>query len=182
MLSFQAVYSQYVGFVRASGRRLGADSNALDDVVQDVFMVIHTRLHTLRHPQALPSWIYCVVRHTVNNHLRSMRGQHSTSIGLDGSELASMEPTPCDVVVINDELALVAEALAKLDQRKREIFAMVEFDEMTVPQAAASLRIPRNTAYTRLRRARREFDAALVRVTRTGAALHAAGQRANGAR
>jgi RNA polymerase sigma-70 factor, ECF subfamily len=182
MLSFQAVYSQYAGFVRASGRRLGADSNELDDVVQDVFMVIHTRLHTLQHPQALLSWIYCVVRHTVNKHRRSMRGHRTMSTPFDDSELEPLELTPLEAMQVNDELELVAEVLATLDRPKREVFALVQLDEMTVPQAAASLQIPRNTAYTRLRRARREFDRALARVTRTGAALTAVVLRANGDR
>jgi RNA polymerase sigma-70 factor (ECF subfamily) len=180
MPSFQAVYAEYLGFVRASGRRLGADPNALDDVVQDVFMVIHRRLHTLQHPQAIRSWIYCVVRRTVNNHRRSMRSRRVEPIGVESSELTSPALTPFQALQLNAELELVVAALAKLDQPKRAVFELVRFEEMTVPQAAASLRIPRNTAYTRLRAARREFDAAFARVPRTTATLNRYGVGTSG--
>lgn len=166
MPSFEAVYSQYVGFVRASGRRLGAEPSVLDDLVQDVFMVIHMRLHTLRHPQALRSWIYCVVRYAVSSHRRSLRSRRVAMTFSDDCELASHDPTPFQVAQANEELGHVAQALAKLNTRKREVFALVSFEEMTVDQAATSLRIPPNTAHTRLRAARREFAAAFARVPR----------------
>ena len=43
------------------------------------------------------------------------------------------------------------------------MFLMVEIEQMTVPEAAAALGINLNTAYARLRTARRKFEAALAR-------------------
>jgi RNA polymerase sigma-70 factor (ECF subfamily) len=57
----------------------------------------------------------------------------------------------------------LASLLAELDEPKREVFALVEVDEMTVPEAAEVLEIPLNTAYSRLRAARQAFEAALAR-------------------
>jgi RNA polymerase sigma-70 factor (ECF subfamily) len=53
--------------------------------------------------------------------------------------------------------------LAELDQPKREVFVMVEVLEMTVPEVALALEIPLNTAYSRLRLARKLFDEALAK-------------------
>ena len=39
--SFQAVYEKYFDFVWASARRLGVDSSAIDDVVQEIFIAVH---------------------------------------------------------------------------------------------------------------------------------------------
>lgn len=54
---FESIYRQYFDFVWSSVRRLGVSPAAVDDVVQEIFIVIHSRLHTLEKPQALRSWI-----------------------------------------------------------------------------------------------------------------------------
>jgi hypothetical protein len=49
--SFESIYRPYFDFVWSSVRRLGVSSAATDDVVQEVFIVIHSRLHTLEQPK-----------------------------------------------------------------------------------------------------------------------------------
>jgi RNA polymerase sigma-70 factor (ECF subfamily) len=53
--------------------------------------------------------------------------------------------------------------LAELDEPKREVFELVEIEELNIPEVAELLGIPLNTAYSRLRAARQAFDAALAR-------------------
>ena len=72
----------------------------------------------------------------------------------------------------NDQVKLLWSLLAELDEPKREVFMMVELDELTVPEAAEILDIPLNTAYSRLRAARQAFEEALARRT---ARLHGRG-------
>jgi RNA polymerase sigma-70 factor (ECF subfamily) len=63
----------------------------------------------------------------------------------------------------NDDLELLESVLAELDEPKREVFLMVEILEMTVPEVVQGLDIPLNTAYSRLRLARQDFEEALAR-------------------
>jgi RNA polymerase sigma-70 factor (ECF subfamily) len=162
--SFQAIYTQYFDFVWASARRLGVDAAAIDDVVQEIFIVIHAKLHTLQQPESLRSWIYGVVRRTASNHHRTKRAGVG-GVTPTGAELEqeSPAPTPFEVAQKNSDLDLLAKLLAELDEPKRELFALVELDELTVPEAADALEIPLNTAYSRLRAARFAFEAALAR-------------------
>jgi RNA polymerase sigma-70 factor (ECF subfamily) len=125
--------------------------------------VIHSRLHTVQHPEALASWIYCVVRRTVSNHRRSRRTRSAARSTVDGNDLESHEPTPFQVTQRNAGRELLARLLSKLDEPKREVFALVELEEMTAPEVAAALGIPLNTVYTRLRAARQAFDVAVGR-------------------
>ncbi len=162
MVTFHAVYTQYFDFVWSSARYLGVDASALDDVVQEVFIVIHSKLHTLEHPEALRSWIYGIVRRTVSGHRRSRRDRDTSGAPAAG-ELSSRQPTPAELVEKNAELELLATLLAELDEPKREVFTLVELEELTVPEVAAALEIPLNTAYSRLRAARQAFEAALAR-------------------
>ena len=162
--SFESIYRQYFDFVWASVRRLGVGPPAADDVVQEVFIVIHSRLHTLEQPQALRSWIYGVVRRTVSGYHRSRRTKDASGAAL-AAELDEPRgpPTPFDLTEQNDQVKLLWSLLEELDEPKREVFAMAELDELTVPEIAEILGIPLNTAYSRLRAARQAFEEALAR-------------------
>jgi RNA polymerase sigma-70 factor, ECF subfamily len=163
-LSFHSIYKQYVDFVWSSAGHLGAGRDIIDDVVQDVFIVIHSKLATLQQPEALRSWIYGIVRRTVSDYRRARRTRDAAGASL-GAELGSRRPTPSplDLAERNAELELLERVLAALDEPKREIFVMVEVLEMTVPEVVQALEIPLNTAYSRLRLARQAFEEALAK-------------------
>lgn len=163
--AFPSIYKQYFDFVWASARHLGAGADAVDDVVQDVFIVIHSRLTTLHNPDALRSWIYGIVRRTVSDYRRSRRSRDAAGARL-GAELKSTrpaQPSPLELAETSADLALLESILAELDEPKREIFVMVEVLGMTAPEVVQALDIPLNTAYSRLRLARKLFEEALAR-------------------
>jgi len=159
---FQAIYKQYLAFVWSSARHLGAGTDIVDDVVQDVFIVIHSKLATLQRPEAMRSWIYGIVRRTVSDYRRSRRTRDAAGANL-GAEPKSREPSPLDIAERNADLELLESVLAELDEPKREVFVMVEVLEMTVPEVVHALEIPLNTAYSRLRLARQSFEEVLAR-------------------
>jgi RNA polymerase sigma-70 factor, ECF subfamily len=163
--SFESIFRDYFDFVWSSVRRLGVLPAAVDDVVQEVFLVIHSRLHTVEQPQSLRSWIYGIVRRTVSGHHRSRRARLTLGATLEAQPRAPSPPTPFDVTEQNDKVRLLWSLLEALDEPKREVFTMIEIDELTVPEAAEILQIPLNTVYSRLRAARQEFEEALARHT-----------------
>ena len=78
-------------------------------------------------------------------------------------DVRSRPATPFDLAEQNDQVKLLFSLLEELDEPKREVFAMAELDELTVPEIAEILEIPLNTAYSRLRAARQAFEEALAR-------------------
>jgi RNA polymerase sigma-70 factor (ECF subfamily) len=161
---FESIYRQYFDFVWSSVRRLGVSPAATDDIVQEVFIVIHARLHTLERPEALRSWIYGIVRRTVSGHHRSRRVKEASGAALAVEPDTQPQPrTPLDLVEQNAKVQLLFSLLEGIDEAKREVFMMAELDELTVPEIAEILEIPLNTAYSRLRAARQAFEQALVR-------------------
>ena len=66
------IYSERLGrFIR--GRV--ADSGAAEDILQDVFLRIYTRLGTLRDNQKLESWMYQITRNAVVDYYRARKPQ-----------------------------------------------------------------------------------------------------------
>lgn len=163
--SFRAVYDEYFEFVWMCARRLGVPMDAIDDVVQEAFIVIHARLQTLEHPASLRSWVYGVVRRTVSTYHRSRHARaarESSGPAVEGSA-SPMQPSPLDLAVLGDEWKLLWRLLGQLDARKREVLVLAELEEMTMPEIAEAIGIPLNTAYSRLRAARQEFNEAFLR-------------------
>jgi RNA polymerase sigma-70 factor (ECF subfamily) len=165
VLSFESIFQEHFEFVWSATRRHGVRAEAMDDLVQEIFIVIHSKLHTLRQPQSLRSWIYGIVRRTVSDYHRSQQARAASGASL-ATEIEArhpMPPTPLDLTERNDQVKLLWSLLEELDPAKREVFMLAELEEMTMPEIADALEIPLNTAYSRLRAARLAFEAALAR-------------------
>jgi RNA polymerase sigma-70 factor (ECF subfamily) len=160
--TFKELYREYFNFVWSTARRFGVWPSEMEDVIQEVFMVIHSRLHTLQKPESLRSWVYSVTRRTASNHRRARRAD-ANQAEPGYREAPSREPTPLENAERNLGVQLLLSLLSSLSESRREIFALVEIDELSVPEAAEILDIPVNTAYSRLRTARQAFEAALAR-------------------
>ncbi len=163
--SFESVYTQYFDFVWSSARRLGVGPAAMDDIVQEIFMVIHDKLRTLRQPQSLRSFIYGIVRRTVSHHHRSRRtrGELDAAFAQQVKTHQAAQPTPLELTEHNEDAKLLWDLLGELDAPKREVLMLAEIDGMTAPEISEALEVPLNTAYSRLRTARLAFEAALER-------------------
>lgn len=98
---FPNIHRHYFDFVWNGARSLGVGTDIIDAVVQEVFIVIHARLHTLREPSALHSWIYGIVRRTAFAHLRVQRNRHTSVVDFtdDSSSTASLS-TPSDALAL----------------------------------------------------------------------------------
>lgn len=162
---FATVYKLYFAFVWSSVRRLGVRPEAIDDVVQEIFLTIHFRLETIEKPSSLRSWIYSVVRRTVSGYHRARKAKDVSNVDVRyfDDTLQSSQPTPLERTEQRDQQLLLAKLLNELDEVKREVFVLAELEEMTAPEIALALEIPLNTVYSRLRTARLAFEQALAR-------------------
>jgi RNA polymerase sigma-70 factor (ECF subfamily) len=158
---FETTYAAYFGFVWRCLRGLGVHEAALDDAAQDVFMVVHRRLRDFRGESSLRTWLYGIVRNVAANQRRSQR-RHPAGLPLD-SEAPSSAPGPHERLAERECAAFVQAFAAELDESKREIFVLALLEELSIPEVAETLQIPVNTAYTRLRSVRHDFQRALER-------------------
>src|SRR6185436_19202677 len=71
-LVFEEVYEQNVTFVWRSARRLGVADAAIDDVVQEIFVVVHRRLREFEGRSSLKTWLFAIVLRVVRDHRRSL--------------------------------------------------------------------------------------------------------------
>ncbi len=166
-LDFGSVYDAHFAFVWRSVRRLGVESASIDDVVQDVFVVVHRRLPDFEGRSSLKTWIFGIALRVVRDHRRSVRRKR---LGADARSDADLDllpdvgAGPVESFEKAEAARLVEQLLDRLDDDKREVFVLAELEGMTVPEIAEITGANVNTVYSRLRAARREFEMAVQRL------------------
>jgi RNA polymerase sigma-70 factor (ECF subfamily) len=166
--TFDEVYEAHVDFVWRSVRRLGVSEAAADDLVQETFLVVHRRLLEWEGRSSLKTWIFGIALGLTRNHRRSLRRRDAV-FSNEPCENATVAPTrasdhgPHAELVKVEAMHILYTLLEHLDEDKRAVFVLAELEQMTMPEIADALDVNPNTAYTRLRAARAEFEQALVR-------------------
>ncbi|HMA94736.1 MAG TPA: sigma-70 family RNA polymerase sigma factor [Polyangiaceae bacterium] len=165
MSGFPEIYRKYFNFVWSCTRRFGIPENEVEDVVQEIFVVIHARLQTLERSEALRSWIYGIIRRTASTYRRNkrVRAAHAEALRAEPEVTYPQMPSPLDLAEQTDQVRLLWSLIEQLDPPKREAFVLAELDEMTVPEIAAAINVPLNTVYSRIRVARQELEQALAK-------------------
>jgi RNA polymerase sigma-70 factor (ECF subfamily) len=158
--TFDAIYAEHFPFVWRCLRGLGVGPAAVDDAAQDVFVVVHRRLGDFEGHSTMRTWLFGIVRNVASNHRRSMARKGKTEEPSD--DTAATEPGPHAILEDREAAAFIRDFLLTLDERKRDLFVLCMLEETSVPEAAETLAIPLNTAYTRLRRVRADFRQALT--------------------
>ncbi len=159
--SFDDVYRSELAFVWRSARRLGVRESALDDVVQEIFVVVHRRLVTFEGRSSLRTWLFGITLRIVRDHLRSTRRKATTDDDVD--TLETRTPGPAELAERSEAVRLLHTILDGMDDDQREVFVMAELEQMTMPEIAEVVSVNLNTAYARLRLARQAFEASLAR-------------------
>jgi RNA polymerase sigma-70 factor (ECF subfamily) len=166
-LDFDDVYREHFTFVWRSVKRLGVRDAALDDVVQEVFVIVHRRLSAFEGRSALRTWLFGIALRVARDHRRSVARRNPKEAqgaeNVDPDTLRSTFSTPGESAEKAEAVRLLYTILDELDDERREIFVMAELEQMPMPEIARTLDLGVNTAYARLRAARISFEQALAR-------------------
>jgi RNA polymerase sigma-70 factor (ECF subfamily) len=150
-----SVFGEHFGYVWKSLRRLGIADSDLEDLVHEVFLRVHARLHEYDPARPMRPWIFAFACRVAVEHRR--RARHRLEIG--GVETDPPDPRPLADMQLADaeERALFKAALEALDVERRAVLVLHHVDGVPVAEIAHALEIPVNTAFSRLRLARAQL-------------------------
>lgn len=157
---FDSVYAQQVGFVWRTLRGMGVPDAAIDDAVQEVFVVVHRRLREFDGRRSIRTWLFAIAYRIACDQRRRLR-RTRVHTPLE-NHLPDTSPTPHESVERAQGMRVVAELLESLDDEKRAVIVLAEIEGMTVPEIAEATGVGLNTVYTRLRRARLQLNKMLA--------------------
>ncbi len=126
-----------------------ADEDDVEDLLQEVFVRIHTHLCCLRDLSKLESWIYQIARNAIIDHYRSRR---------PGVELSESIPFEDDIDSYHPAANLafsLGGMVAELPAPYRDALVLTEYQGLNQRQLADRLGISFSGAKSRVQRARR---------------------------
>jgi RNA polymerase sigma-70 factor, ECF subfamily len=156
----------YHDFIWRLLRRLGIPVANVDDATQQVFCVASRRIDEIA-PGSERSFLFGTALRVASDDRRSARHREQPDGELDRH--ISPGPDPEDLVEKNRRRRLLDEILGSMPIELRAILVLFELEQLTKSEVSELLGIPEGTAMSRLRRARKEFQAiARRRIARDG--------------
>jgi RNA polymerase sigma-70 factor (ECF subfamily) len=135
-------------------RRVPTD--AVDDVVAEVFLTAWRRLDDVPDGRTGLVWLYGVAYRVIGHHWRTMSRRQRLEVRV---RAVADHPAPAadDPVVDGDECRLALDAIARLGDADVEVLLLVAWEQLAVADIAAVLGIAPNAVAQRLHRARRNL-------------------------
>jgi RNA polymerase sigma-70 factor (ECF subfamily) len=161
-VDFTALFHAESSYVWTTLRRLGVRDRDLEDLVHEVFLVVHRHLSDYDSGRPIRPWLFGIAFRVAAGYRRLARTQRE--LVSDSVEAVDESAAADELVAAKQAQALVLEALDMIDIERKAILVMHEFDGQPVPVIAETLGVPLNTAYSRLRLAREQFTNACRRL------------------
>jgi RNA polymerase sigma-70 factor, ECF subfamily len=150
--SVDGVYEAFHTELRRFVLRKVSDPAAADDILQDVYLRIHTHIDSLRDCSRLQSWVYQIARNAIIDHYRSRRPSAELSETLP--ELGGGFADGCE----NDTECELMESLGvmvgELPPKYREALSLTLYEGLTQQEAAERFGISLSGAKSHVQRAR----------------------------
>jgi RNA polymerase sigma-70 factor (ECF subfamily) len=163
---FRQLFDSELEYVWHTLRRLGVREHDLEDVTHDVFMAVHKKLDTFDGSRPMRPWLFGFAYRFAADYRKLAR--HRREVLVLAPEAPDPAPSAFDRADFGQTLEIARRALETLDLDRCAVFVLHELDECPMPEVAAALGIPLNTAYSRLRLAREDLAAAIRRLRPRG--------------
>lgn len=159
-LTIEGLYAANFDFVWRSLKHLGVVDAAIDDAVQDTFVVAHRRLGDFAERSSPRTWLFGIAIRVARDHRRSRGRRERFLVAFEQKPTPSVK-TPYDHTVRAEAARMLQTFLDTLTDEQRAVFVMADLEQMTAPEISETLGVNLNTVYSRLRAARAAFNQAV---------------------
>lgn len=166
--AFNLIYRETAPLVLRMLRRL-VPADAVEDAAQDVFLTVARRLDDFEGRSRASTWVVGIVIRTAADHRRSRRRADRRHTAF-GAEPQDEVRSPEQHAVQGERVRLLHRVLDAMKDEHREVFVLMELEQIEAREVGEHLGLNRNTVYSRLRAARAEFDRELTRLRAAGVA------------
>jgi RNA polymerase sigma-70 factor (ECF subfamily) len=151
----EQLWETFSGPLQQFIRRRVPDQHSAEDILQDVFLKIHTQIDTLHQQDRIAAWMYQIARNTITDYYRAQRPT------IDVPEtLAAPDEVRDDVV--RELLPCVAAMVNALPDSYREALQLTEYEGLSQKALSERLDISFSGAKSRVQRARAKIKDQLL--------------------
>ncbi len=144
-------------------RRLGVPDSLVEDAVHDTFLVASRRQGEFEGRSSYRTWLYGIARRVARDYRRHALRRGTEQPDFDAVSGGTSPERRVESVRAAQRLDA---ALAQLSDNLREVFVLVEIEQLPVPEVASVVGAGLNTVYSRLRLAREKLTSLLPSASR----------------
>lgn len=134
-----------------------SDTSAADDILQDVFIKIHSNIDNLKDEQKVKGWIYQITRNSITDYYRKKRNSKAALKDIYSYEMFTDDES-------EQEIASGLEAIVKkLPPKYSEAIYLTEFEGLKQKELAEKIGLSISAAKNRVQRARQMIKDDLMR-------------------
>ncbi|EAQ42238.1 sigma-70 family RNA polymerase sigma factor [Polaribacter sp. MED152] len=122
------------------------DKTVADDILQDTFIKIHTKLHTLKDIKKLKPWIFTIARNSILDHWKNT----NQTIEIENFKLESQVQEN-----LHTEQDCLRGILKNLPKKYRDPLFLSDIKGLKQQEIAAQLNQPLSTTKSQIQRARK---------------------------
>jgi RNA polymerase sigma-70 factor (ECF subfamily) len=157
-------YDRELDYLYATLQRLGARRGEAEDLLQEIFLVLHRSWPTLDTTRSLRPWLFGVAFRVVRTHRRRQTREAPHA----WLEQEDRSPTPEAWLQGQESLALLWAALEQLPFFRRAVVIKHDLEGREVVEIARDLSMTKFGVYARLYKGRKELASAVRRLQTTG--------------
>ena len=152
--AFAQVFREQAPRVLRCLLRLGVRQADVDDVLQEVFLIVHQKLPSYDARAPLGAFIYGIALRKASDYRRRAHIVREKSVDAVPEEGGTDQES---VLAGREGLARLDEALQELADDKREAFVLYEIEGLSLSEIAEATRTPLKTVHSRIASARLEL-------------------------
>lgn len=129
--SFNKIINKYKSKIYWHARRMTGNHLDADEVVQEVFLVMYTKLKDFQFKSSLYTWIFRIVSTRSLNYLRKRSLRKVFSFDDPAADAVSSKVDVVNNFEMKEKLHKIDQLLLKLPVKQREVFIMRNYDELS---------------------------------------------------
>lgn len=149
MAPISTFWNEHKSRLRAYIARRVREKDAVDDILQDVFLKAHSSLHTVKSPGSIAAWLYRIAANAIADHYRAQKPFEEIS-----DELAAPEP---ELNHIADLASCLRPLIDDMQDIYRVALVLSEIEGLSQQEVADRLGLSLSGAKSRVQRGREKL-------------------------
>ncbi|WP_179317536.1 sigma-70 family RNA polymerase sigma factor [Winogradskyella undariae] len=147
-MTTKSVWESYSGDIRRFILSKVKDVDVADDILQETFIKVHTKLHTLKDEAKLKPWLFSIARYTILDYFKT----NKLAIPVEDLEIES-EPLPKG----HTEQDCLRGILVNLPKKYRDPLFLSDIKGLKQQEVANQLNLSLPTVKSQIQRARKQI-------------------------
>ena len=156
--AFEIVVCEHLPDLLRFAQRLTGSLDQAEEVVQEALLRATGAWHQFRHDANPKSWLMKIVINTFRNYLKNKQ----PNLPLNDWQIATECDSPVAIAEQTELGEVIAQAIAKLPERQREVLVLISFEGISAKEVSALLELSVANVYSNLHYARENLQKQLA--------------------